>query len=353
VFGSPILDVAIGLMLIYLVLALACTSINEYIAQVLSLRAAVLWNAVTGLFQRNPAVGIAFVQKLYQHDLINALSPAKPGALPSYIPSHVFSLALTDHLGLHDVVSQQATPSVLTALQSVDVTKLPAEVLETLRPLAVAAGGDLDRFRLNVETWYDAAMERAGGWYKKRVQTIIFCVALVVAIAGNADTLMLANMLWKNPTARAQLAAAAEKVAKPASTPALQGSPAASPTVATSTSAPAQAATASIPGAGLADLDKQTLKDAQGQVEGVLGWASADKPTDPRALPAGAGAWFVKIAGLLITAFAASLGAPFWFDVLNKFMNVRSAGASPAEQPRRPTEVPKPQTRIESGQGDN
>jgi len=31
-----------------------------------------------------------------------------------------------------------------------------------------------------------------------------------------------------------------------------------------------------------------------------------------------------KILGWLMTAFAISLGAPFWFDTLNKFMVVRS-----------------------------
>jgi hypothetical protein len=43
-----------------------------------------------------------------------------------------------------------------------------------------------------------------------------------------------------------------------------------------------------------------------------------------------------KLLGLLLTAFAASLGAPFWFDVLNKFMSVRSAGKAPEEKPKGP-----------------
>jgi hypothetical protein len=38
------------------------------------------------------------------------------------------------------------------------------------------------------------------------------------------------------------------------------------------------------------------------------------------------------LAGWILTAIAASLGAPFWFDTLNKFMNVRAAGTSPSEK---------------------
>ncbi|HEX8523786.1 MAG TPA: hypothetical protein VF669_16135 [Tepidisphaeraceae bacterium] len=58
----------------------------------------------------------------------------------------------------------------------------------------------------------------------------------------------------------------------------------------------------------------------------------------------GAGDWMSKIFGLLATAAAASLGAPFWFDVLNKFMSVRAAGKAPEEDPRKPKEVLKPQS---------
>jgi hypothetical protein len=45
--------------------------------------------------------------------------------------------------------------------------------------------------------------------------------------------------------------------------------------------------------------------------------------------PVSSGEWWNKLAGLALTAFAASLGAPSWFDLLNRFMNIRSAGKSP------------------------
>jgi hypothetical protein len=34
--------------------------------------------------------------------------------------------------------------------------------------------------------------------------------------------------------------------------------------------------------------------------------------------------WLLKIAGILASALAAALGAPFWFDILNRFVVVRS-----------------------------
>src|SRR5262249_26918130 len=51
--------------------------------------------------------------------------------------------------------------------------------------------------------------------------------------------------------------------------------------------------------------------------------------------------------GWLLTAIAGSLGAPFWFDILNKVINLRSSGKAPEEKPKPPKEVPKP---LEPGQ---
>ncbi len=55
------------------------------------------------------------------------------------------------------------------------------------------------------------------------------------------------------------------------------------------------------------------------------------------------------IAGWAITAFAVSLGAPFWFDILNKFMVVRStvkpAEKSPPEASKDPQPSPAPKAK--------
>jgi hypothetical protein len=36
-----------------------------------------------------------------------------------------------------------------------------------------------------------------------------------------------------------------------------------------------------------------------------------------------------KAFGLFISILAVSMGAPFWFDMLSKFVNIRSAGKPP------------------------
>ena len=44
-----------------------------------------------------------------------------------------------------------------------------------------------------------------------------------------------------------------------------------------------------------------------------------------------AGWAFYKIFGLLVSILAVSMGAPFWFDTLSKFVNLRGAGTPPGE----------------------
>ena len=49
-------------------------------------------------------------------------------------------------------------------------------------------------------------------------------------------------------------------------------------------------------------------------------------PPDPAAHPV----WYLyKLLGLLLTIAGVSLGAPFWFDVLSKFIQIRGTGAKP------------------------
>ena len=46
------------------------------------------------------------------------------------------------------------------------------------------------------------------------------------------------------------------------------------------------------------------------------------------------GSLFIKLIGWIITILAISLGAPFWFDILNKVASIRSSGTKPASASR-------------------
>ena len=51
--------------------------------------------------------------------------------------------------------------------------------------------------------------------------------------------------------------------------------------------------------------------------------------------PIGAVMWGMKAAGLALSILAVSLGAPFWFDLLNRLSNLRTSGPKPKTSTER------------------
>jgi hypothetical protein len=212
--------------------------------------------------------------------------------------------------------------------------------LEALAPLLDEAGGDADRFRQNVETWFNDGMDRVSGWYKRHTAYWQGVIALLIAILLNVDALLITRTLWREPTLRRSLVASAEAHEARGSQPAPGGGET------------AQTAVPTRPDQQFADLQ------AQMQALGVpIGWSCEEKtianwlwcagrkgsPGQGIAGPAASAVmsprseqgWLAMIVGWLIMAAAASLGAPFWFDTLKRVMSVRSGGKSPDEQPSR------------------
>src|SRR5215211_9020344 len=71
VFGSTVLDVAIGLVFVYLLLSLICSAITEGIARVFAMRSGTLKEGIRNLLS-GPG-DVDYAQKLYDHPLISGL----------------------------------------------------------------------------------------------------------------------------------------------------------------------------------------------------------------------------------------------------------------------------------------
>jgi hypothetical protein len=66
---------------------------------------------------------------------------------------------------------------------------------------------------------------------------------------------------------------------------------------------------------------------------------------DPRRFPDNFWAWVLKVIGIAITALAISQGAPFWFDLLNKIIVIRSTVKPREKSPAQPSkDKPAPDT---------
>ena len=214
------------------------------------------------------------------------------------------------------------------------------------------AGSDLALARQSIERWFDDTMQRVEGWYKRQTQTIVLVVALLVVTVLNTDSLMLANTLSRDATLRASVAqAAAQFVAEQQASQSADANATAQPEQHQSDPEAQPDQNQPDPAAQPDPVEeikrlRQELLDASMPV----GWLAAKtikECQDPRFLPfygACAAApvsiewWTAKLVGLLMTVVLVSLGAPFWFDLLNKLVNLRATGTPPKTK----EETPKP-----------
>lgn len=263
-FNTTILDVAIGMIFIYLLLSLMCTAANEIIELMLKKRAVDLERGIRELLVPGSASGTNdIVQRFYNHSLVNGLFGGRyenskiasviryvwRTQLPSYIPARTFALALMD-LVLPGTAGLSGAAGATPPPASFDVTLAtpppppppptnPANPLEPLRTaiganpifaaspqarealttLIDAAGSDVAKARENIENWYDTSMDRVSSWYKRRSQVVILIIGLFVAIAVNADSITIAKRLSTDRALRESLVAAAQEYAKAHASP--------------------------------------------------------------------------------------------------------------------------------------
>lgn len=459
-FGSNVLDFAIGMVLVYLLLSMICSYVNERITSWLNLRANGLIFGIHGMIGEYTAA-------LFNHPLITSLGKqgGRDAGTPSYIPSQNFALALIDTIvtqhgilqgftdlekaintiadpneskallkrllsakalaigavqpvksvhrtgffkylpdrsprirpvhvetysGVHidygaaaDAVDAIKTelqglvaigtlkqlnteavdklitnlklavsdPDKVPAVKLVDFTVLTeaigniqdASLKRALLPLLASAQNSIDRFQINVQDWFNGAMDRLTGWYKRRTFWIILTIAVVVTVALNGDSFAIGNSLWHNEGQRTASIAAAQKLLS-ASTP-VPGQPA--PTAAAGQPAPAPT------GVQLRSEDATNIYNQVKTLQVPIGYTTTAPATGKHVPWFGSAwrvinfgddweAWFLKAVGWIVTAFALTLGAHFWFDTLGSLMNLRYAGAPPQGTPNVATSGPPP-----------
>ena len=315
----PYLDLAIGISFIYLLMALVCSAVNEAIAGVINSRGKTLEKGILSMLH-DPDLKAKF----YAHPLIQGITQDENNRLPSYIASNKFALALMDIL-----TGPKAATNDSNALCE-GVKNLPDGPAKTVL-MAVLQNPQFKTDQERLQAWYEQSMNRVSGWYKRTSQIRIYVLAAAVTLLMNADTLKILKTLWDNPTMSAVLVENAKQRLQ-------KGRPDAEAQPMVTYDNPNDP-TASTPTA-IPERDVITTQEKQllGQVTGWRGDWITDWPDHKTA---GFGAWIAyllkdRLGGWLITILAVSLGAPFWFDTLSRFMNVRNAGQKPPEKSTEP-----------------
>jgi|GEM_PF-628020 len=374
--GMQILTIVVGIIFVLLLLSLLATTLMELLSSLFSLRGRNLVKALRNMLassDKNEVLVSEFQRNsLYRH-LTQQYGRDKRGfSAPSYMSAETFQSILMDV-----ILKGESTDNLE---QKID--ELPDDDLRNvLNQLLRESDGQLDLFRLEVQNWYNNVMDRAAGWYKRYTQKILLFMGLGIAVVFNADTVALYDRLSNDPETLEQLANAAEQyvqardyagqvlpevppadlrypprvTAPPAGTQAPSGAPDPDargnnpdtapasdpvPEPAPSTGYQPQAPTTyqaarSPYGNDYNDPDfRSSLEDLKGLLSNEiaeikrplgLGWEGVSlRELSTYDL-------ISKLLGFILTALAVSMGAPFWFDLLKKLVNIRSSGSRPYE----------------------
>ena len=194
-------------------------------------------------------------------------------------------------------------------------------------------GGEtkLAKARKSLETWFDDSMDRVSGVFKRYSQAMALLIGFLVALILNIDSINLTLYLWREPSVRAVLVQNASQFQLP------QGEMQSNPEQALQDFRD-QFAGLSLPiGWVVNDGQVAAITDANCQLfpgnhQGfgipVIGTNKCIAPPQSN----NQSNMLVKLSGIFITALAARQGAPFWFDILKRVVNLRGTGANPAEK---------------------
>jgi hypothetical protein len=357
------LDFVISVVFFFTLTSILVSVVMEWISQRLRRREVFLRRGLQRLVQ-----DYGLYVRVVNHPTVIASSGRREGSAgPSYLAGTAFAHALVD--SMISRVRQMNMMSGVPLTGGIPLSQLggreAVQELErwglmtarALRPMAAGASSD-DELKRRIASWYDQAMERISGAYKRGTQAWLFWLGLLIAAVLNIDTIAVARHLWMNAEARQSFAGMAESQFNSgqleknvrraeAITDLNQEVRVDNEKAKVNTDATAErkgsprAANSNEP-AGTTSADSNAAADYKRVLTSAnipLGYActSDDHPwtTCANAITQLRLRDVVAIfVGWVLTAIAVSFGAGFWFDVLAKVINIRATGQKPAKAPR-------------------
>lgn len=318
-----LLNVLIGLALVYLIFSTVASALFELIETVLKRRSQLLRIGVEQILlaaekaaERGRTPVEKRVKTFYDQALIFGLYggdyDSSGRQLPSYIPPERFARAV---LMLAEAKDDQVGPD----------ERKPFEQLKALAELLVgdaafaSAQARAEAVEAALIRQYNDTMDRVSGWFRRYSRQWLIGIGFFLAAFANADTIQMIRVLAMDPVLAEQIADSAAEVVRQRSAAGIseQCGP-----VATD---PDPQPVGPAPGADHSgDRQLCVIRENRALAESLglpIGWVPGEVESVNEQ---GVTGWAKKLFGLFLTGLAISFGAPFWFDLLNKLVSLRS-----------------------------
>ena len=299
---SQVLEVALGLALVYYLMGLLVSWMSKFVMDLFETRGRTL----EGYLKR--IVGGKSLGQLVSMPQIRSLAPVRSQDWTGVF-SRNFKLVekkvekipvenLVD--AFFDLIQLDVTASgdeLIAAVNKLPPSEGKTELLRLINS-GVTRAVDL---RIKMGLWFDGLMAQSSAMFTAHARRFVIFFSLCVTLVFGVDSIDLFKQLWASPDLRAIAAVKAQAYIDQngydANTDEL-----------------------------MTDLEDLTIR---------IGWSSILKNAPPRDTPWDfIKFWLLKITGLLLTTIAVSQGSSFWYDILRKV----TAAKSPGSAPSRPSE---------------
>lgn len=337
---NKILEVLIALGLIYFLFSTLVSTVYEWYSHKTQKRGRFLHEVINRLL--NDDINQSFGATLYAHYNIARLKKNKD-SYPQYISSESFADTLIDIIGALsekssfsnrfdaegnilavDMQENRLTDPYGRFVNGVETMKYSA-LKSVLRGLH-EKNKTYETLKEAIIKWFDDYMARTSGWYKSKTKRALFYISLAVSLVFNLDSLHIIKELGDNDELRTSLVIKAEQAVHEKTI---------------QEASPDSAMAKGDYGKWLemvkqSKLIKDSLDNAYylrvdslvGEIENTgipLGYHGLKDMKDAH------GSYYLLwwMVGILVSATALSFGAPFWFDVISRAVNIRRAGLKP------------------------
>ena len=340
---ANILELLIAMALIYFLFSTLVSVAFEWYSYKTQKRGRFLYQTLIDLL--NDPVNQSYGATLYAHFSIDKLKKNKD-SYPQYIASNMFADALIDIIGTqsesiafeHQFVgdgSKNLRKVVLVENRTEDpferfkkgVDKMNYSPLKSQLRAFYEKSNDYESLKKRIQEWFDDYMARVSGWYKLKTKRTLFIISLLVSLIFNIDSIALVKKINSDDDLRKNLVILAEKKAYKKDIKLM-----APDSLNTNKSYSVVLRQLKESKILKDDIDKLYLQRTDSIVReiednsipiGYHGFVDIRKTH-------GQGALWIWICGILLSSFSLSFGAPFWFEIMVKAINIRRSGIKPS-----------------------